>query len=187
MRVLITGGTGLIGGAVARELGAAGHEAVVLTRDLSRMRPLTAGVRAVEWDGRTATGWKDLIDGDTAIVHLAGESIAAGRWTDERKRRIRDSRVGSGAAVAAAIRAAKEKPRGAAPGLGGRLLRPPRRRGGDRGRPARPRLPRRGLGRLGGLDGGGGGARRAPGAAAHRASCSPARGARCPRWRSPSS
>ena len=111
MRVVITGGTGLIGSALARELGAAGHDAVVLTRDLGKTGPLPPGVRAAQWDGRTAEGWKTLLDGRTAIVHLAGDNIASGRWTAEKKRRIRDSRVVSGGAVLAAIREAKEKPR----------------------------------------------------------------------------
>jgi len=68
-------------------------------------------VRAAEWDGLTAQGWSQLLDGETAIVHLAGEGIADGRWTEDRKRRIRDSRVLSGRAVVEAIRQAREKPR----------------------------------------------------------------------------
>ena len=110
MRVVITGGSGLIGSAVARELGGEGHEVVVLSRDPSKVT-LPPNTRAVEWDGKTGEGWASLLDAGTAIVHLAGESIAAGRWTAEKKRRIRASRVESGAAVMAAIRKAKEKPR----------------------------------------------------------------------------
>jgi uncharacterized protein len=109
MRVVITGGTGLIGSALARDLGAAGHDVVVLTRDAARAGPLPPG--AVQWDGRTAAGWGSLLDGDTAVVHLAGESVAAGRWSEARKRRIRESRVDPGKAVLAAIRQAAEKPR----------------------------------------------------------------------------
>lgn len=111
MRVIITGGTGLIGSALARDLGAAGYDTVVLTRDVGRVGPLPAGVWAAQWDGRTAEGLKPLLDGRTAVVHLAGESIASGRWTAEKKRRIRDSRVASGRAVLQAIRDAREKPR----------------------------------------------------------------------------
>ena len=110
MRVVITGGSGLIGSALARDLGAAGHDVVVLTRDTAKVR-LPAGVRAAQWDGKTAAGWGSLLDGGTAIVHLAGESIAAGRWTADKKRRIRDSRVESGKAVLQAIREAREKPK----------------------------------------------------------------------------
>jgi len=111
MRIVITGGSGLIGSAVAREMGEAGHEVVVLTRDPARVKSLPANTRAVRWDGRTAGEWAALLDADTAIVHLAGESVADGRWTEERKRRIRDSRIQSGEAVLAAIRQAKTPPR----------------------------------------------------------------------------
>jgi uncharacterized protein (TIGR01777 family) len=117
MRIVITGGSGLIGSAVAREMGEAGHEVVVLTRDPSRTKAkaLPPNTRAVRWDGRTAGEWGALIDAsdgtDAAIVHLAGENVADGRWTEERKRRIRDSRVRSGEAVLAAIRQAKVPPR----------------------------------------------------------------------------
>ena len=112
MRVLITGGSGLIGSALARELGAAGQDVVVLSRDPSRVKGLPPSVRAVRWDGVSADSWAELAEGpDTAIVHLAGEGIAEGRWTAERKRRILESRVRSSAAVAAAIRQAKVKPR----------------------------------------------------------------------------
>lgn len=111
MRIIITGGTGLIGSALAREMGGVGHEVIVLTRDPAKSGPLPPGTRAVQWDGKTAAGWSSLLDGDTAIVNLAGESIAAGRWSEARKRRIRESRVASGRAVLAAIRQAAEKPR----------------------------------------------------------------------------
>jgi uncharacterized protein (TIGR01777 family) len=111
MRVVITGGSGLIGSALARHLGSAGYDAVVLTRSMSKVGPLPPGVRAQEWDGLTSKGWVRLLDEETSIVHLAGEGIADGRWTDDRKRRIRESRVLSGKAVVGAIREASRKPR----------------------------------------------------------------------------
>ena len=111
MRVVITGGSGLIGSAVAKDLGSAGHEVVVLTRDPSRMKSLPPGTRAVQWDGKTSQGWGTLLDADTAVLHLAGDPIAEGRWTEEKKRRIRQSRVESGRAVLEAIRQAKSRPR----------------------------------------------------------------------------
>lgn len=111
MRVVITGGSGLIGSAVAREMGEAGHEVAILTRDPAKVGALPPNTRAVQWDGKTGAGWSSILDGDTAIVHLAGESIASGRWTAEKKRRIRESRVESGKSVMAAIRQASAKPR----------------------------------------------------------------------------
>ncbi len=111
MRIVITGGSGLIGSGVAREMGSAGHEVVVLTRDPARVKGLPPGTRAVQWDGKTPGDWARLLDESTVVVHLAGDPIAVGRWTDEKKRRIRQSRVESGRAVLEAIRQAKSKPR----------------------------------------------------------------------------
>ena len=110
MRTIITGGSGLIGRALAAELAAAEHEVIVLSRAPARVSGLPAGVRAVGWDGRTAEGWQDLADGATAIVNLAGESIAAGRWTAARKQRIADSRHQAGAAVVQAVTGATTRP-----------------------------------------------------------------------------
>lgn len=107
-RVLITGGTGLIGGRLAREMAAAGHDVVVLTRNPERAE-LPPGARAAGWDAETAAGWGPLADGALGIVHLAGEPID-GRWSAAKKRRIRDSRVRSSRAVLAAIEAARTKP-----------------------------------------------------------------------------
>ena len=111
MRIVITGGSGLIGNAVAKDLGSTGYEVVILTRDPSKVGPLPPGTRAVQWDGRTLGDWAKLLDDTTGILHLAGDNVASGRWTDEKKRRIRDSRVESGRAVLEAIRQAKSRPR----------------------------------------------------------------------------
>ena len=112
MRVIITGGTGLIGKALSARLATEGHEPIVLTRDPEKAKgDLPAGVRAAGWDGKTGAGWSQLIDAGTTIVHLAGAGVADSRWTEERKREIRDSRIVSGAAVLAAIREAPAKPR----------------------------------------------------------------------------
>ena len=110
MRTIITGGSGLIGRALAAELAAPEHEVIILSRTPGRGGGLPAGVRAVGWDGRTAEGWQDLADGATAIVNLAGESIAAGRWTAARKQRIAASRHQAGAAVVQAVAGATTRP-----------------------------------------------------------------------------
>ncbi|MCS6844851.1 MAG: TIGR01777 family oxidoreductase [Caldilineales bacterium] len=110
MRVIVTGGTGLIGRPLAAALADAGHEVIVLSRSPEKAAGLGQGIQVVRWDGRTAEGWGSLADGAGAIVNLAGESIAEGRWSDERKRRIRESRVNAGKAVVEAVQAARQKP-----------------------------------------------------------------------------
>ncbi|MDE3091276.1 MAG: NAD-dependent epimerase/dehydratase family protein, partial [Chloroflexota bacterium] len=74
-RVIIAGGSGLIGRALANYLSKYGYEVVVLSRDPASVRGLPDGVRAERWDGRTADGWGNLANGAAAIVNLAGESI----------------------------------------------------------------------------------------------------------------
>ncbi|HEX2164476.1 MAG TPA: TIGR01777 family oxidoreductase [Thermoanaerobaculia bacterium] len=109
-RVIVTGGTGLIGRPLVAALAAAGHEVVVLSRAPVRASGLPAGARAEAWDAATPAGWGDLADGALAIVHLAGESLARWPWTAARKERILASRVRSTRAVAAAIAAAARPP-----------------------------------------------------------------------------
>ncbi len=108
MRVLITGGTGFLGRALAQRLVEAGYEVFVLSRRPERA-PLPPGVRATRWDGRSSTGWGSLADGAIALINLAGESIGQ-RWTEAAKRRIRESRLNAGRAVVEAVAAARAKP-----------------------------------------------------------------------------
>ncbi|CAA9531217.1 MAG: Cell division inhibitor [uncultured Rubrobacteraceae bacterium] len=85
MNVLISGATGLIGSALVPELEANGHTVTRLSRSRS-------GANTVRWDPSAGTIEGDL-EGTEAVVHLAGESIAQGRWSPDKKRRILDSRV----------------------------------------------------------------------------------------------
>lgn len=110
MRVIVTGGSGLIGRALVDLLAADGHRPVVVSRNPDRVEGLPAGAETAGWDAADAARFAAIAEGSDAVVHLAGESIASGRWTDERKRRIRDSRLVSTTAIAEAI---------------GRLERPP--------------------------------------------------------------
>jgi uncharacterized protein (TIGR01777 family) len=115
MRVVITGGTGLIGRALSANLASDGHEVIVLSRSPERALHLPVGVRAERWDTRTADGWGHLANGAGAIVNLAGANLAGehffpSRWTDERKRLIRDSRVNAGRAIVQAVAQADQKP-----------------------------------------------------------------------------
>ncbi|MER2600087.1 MAG: TIGR01777 family oxidoreductase [Caldilineales bacterium] len=110
MRIIITGGTGLIGSALAHSLNQDAHEVIVLSRAARRPAGLDAGISVVQWDGRSASGWGELVNGDTAIVNLAGANIAAGRWSDARKHQIVTSRVQAGQAVVQAVQQAAVKP-----------------------------------------------------------------------------
>ncbi len=102
MHVFVTGATGLIGRALCRALVAAGHRVSALSRYGSR-QGLPEPVRMVHGDPALVGPWLEALAECDACVHLAGEPVAAGRWTDERKRRIRDSRVESTRRVAEVV------------------------------------------------------------------------------------
>lgn len=111
-RILISGATGFIGRALAAALAGRGDEVVALTRDPAAARErLPDGVAAAAWDGRTAAGWGHLADGALAVVNLAGDNLAEGRWTKAKKGRILRSRLDAGAAVVEALRSTRIKPR----------------------------------------------------------------------------
>lgn len=114
MKTIITGGTGLIGSALAHSLIRDGHEVVVLTRDPAKPTPQLPGTaRKIKWDGKSGTGWAEEAEGADAIINLAGETLSpeGGLWTAERKRRIRQSRVDATSAVLDAIRQTSAKPK----------------------------------------------------------------------------
>lgn len=92
--VLITGGTGLVGKALTKHLIDKGYKAIILTRS-AKEQSTQSGVTYAEWDVT-----KQQIDGRAIanadhIIHLAGAGIADERWTDERKKEIRESRTES--------------------------------------------------------------------------------------------
>lgn len=109
MNVLIAGGTGFIGSALTRSLRLDGHQVWVLTRNPARAR-LTAGAQAVGWDGHSLGGWLDVFSQMDAVVNLVGENVGQWPWTEERKRRIRNSRVDAGVALAGAFQKASRRP-----------------------------------------------------------------------------
>ena len=110
MRVVIAGGSGLIGRAFTRHLCAQGYAVVVLSRRPERVDDLPDGAEAAYWDGSSSQGWEEHADGAHAVVNLAGEGIANKRWTYAQKRRLSESRLQSTNGVVAAIQAAADKP-----------------------------------------------------------------------------
>jgi len=102
-RVVVAGGSGLIGAALTRELAGAGYDVVVLSRSPAQVEGLPNGARAVAWDGRSAGEWAAEVEGAAGVVNLAGANLAGGLWTAERKRVLRRSRLESTGALVEAI------------------------------------------------------------------------------------
>jgi uncharacterized protein (TIGR01777 family) len=101
MKVVVTGGTGFLGGRLVDALRSVGHDVIVLTR----RPPRAAG--EVQWAPAAGLDvWARSVEGAGAIVNLAGESIAEKRWTHVRKRALLASRLEATSAVVAALRAA---------------------------------------------------------------------------------
>ena len=90
--VLITGASGLVGGALVGKLRAAGRPLRLVSRTPQRMAA-SAGVEAIGWDGCTLEA--AALDGTNAVVHLAGEPIFGGLPTRARRERIWTSRIDS--------------------------------------------------------------------------------------------
>ena len=110
MKIVIAGGTGLIGRELSSRLATVGHNVVILTRDSTGQAP-AGQVRRVEWDpDGTAGPWARDVDGADAVVNLAGAGIADSRWTEARKRELRSSRVLPTRSLVSAIRQATIRP-----------------------------------------------------------------------------
>jgi uncharacterized protein (TIGR01777 family) len=103
--VVISGAGGLIGSALSASLQAAGHRVLRLRRG-----GVTDG-DVIGWDPDAGRIDAPALEGIDAVVHLAGEGIGEKRWTDEQKRRIRDSRVRGTAVLAAAVATREDKPK----------------------------------------------------------------------------
>jgi uncharacterized protein len=88
MKILMSGSHGLVGKALTKSLATDGHEVVKLVR-----RERSPGAPEVEWHPNQGRIDAEQLEGFDVVVHLAGENIASGRWTGEKKRAIRESRV----------------------------------------------------------------------------------------------
>ncbi len=107
LQMLVTGATGLIGRALLDRLG----QAVVLTRDPERAKQSLAAAKAHAWLPEAGPPPLDALDGVDVVFNLAGEPIAEGRWTSDKKRRIRDSRVLGTRNLVAGLAALESRPR----------------------------------------------------------------------------
>ncbi len=110
MRILIAGGTGMIGTALVKTLLAENHHAWVLTRN-PQFAHLPEGAIAVGWDGRTSAGWGEMVSQMDAVVNLVGERLSKWPWTKGQRQRFWDSRVEGGHALVEAIHKASTRPK----------------------------------------------------------------------------
>ncbi|MEO8041962.1 MAG: TIGR01777 family oxidoreductase [Acidobacteriota bacterium] len=107
MRILITGASGLIGKALQRSFSEKGYEMLLAGRGAPK------NANEIQWSVDDGFREEDLprLEGLDGVVHLAGENIAGLRWTDEKKRAIRDSRVNGTRNLVNAIADLKQKPK----------------------------------------------------------------------------
>jgi uncharacterized protein len=110
MKVIVTGSTGLVGRALVRSLLSDGQEVTRLVRG-GAQEFRAPGTKAVQWEPEKGLVNAAELEGHDAAVHLAGDPIAEGRWDDEKKRRIRESRVKGTRLLAETLAGLSEKPR----------------------------------------------------------------------------
>lgn len=107
MQIVVAGATGFIGRSLCGALADGGHRVVALARDPAKASVvLPAGTQIIAWDLKKPGEWHRAVGESEAVVNLAGESIAAQRWTPAFKQRLVSSRIETTRAIVEAIRAA---------------------------------------------------------------------------------
>jgi len=104
MKIAIAGASGLVGAALRPELEAENHDIVRLVRGLAK-------ADEIEWHPNQDAVDVARLEGLDTIINLAGENVAEGRWTDDKKRKIHDSRVHGTHLLSEAIAKLTAKPR----------------------------------------------------------------------------
>ncbi len=112
MRIILTGGTGFIGTPLRHELLAQGHRVILLTRDPARLSHKRSDDRleVIPWDGMSLDPLAQRMTTVDAVINLAGEPIAAQRWSSAQKEKILQSRIQGTQALIQAMAQAKKRP-----------------------------------------------------------------------------
>lgn len=105
MKVLITGASGMLGKELQKSFAEKGYEMLLASRKEA------IDDHHIQWDIETGFAEPERLEGIDAVVHLAGENVSGFRWTDEKKKAIRDSRVLGTRSVVEAISKLKQKPK----------------------------------------------------------------------------
>lgn len=109
MRILIPGGSGLIGKILIPALLSDGHQVWILSRHPELVMPVGSS-QVAAWDGRSGKGWEKILESVDAVINLAGENIGAAPWTKDRLDRIRSSRINAGQAIIDGLKKVKDRP-----------------------------------------------------------------------------
>ncbi len=108
MQIVVAGATGFIGRPLCAALADAGHRVTALARDPAKASGrFPAGTQILAWDMKKPDEWQRAVGESEAVVNLAGESVAAQRWTPAFKQRLIRSRIETTRALVEAIRAAE--------------------------------------------------------------------------------
>lgn len=111
MRILVVGGTGLVGKRLCAALALAGHDLRAVSRNVPRSVPHLPPGTDLRPLPKTDAEWTSLVDGCNAIFNLAGEGLVEGRWSEDRKKSLRDSRVSITDSLVRACGATVRRPR----------------------------------------------------------------------------
>lgn len=112
MKVVVAGGTGLVGTYLVQALVQSGHQVFLLSRGFKKNNlAINPQVETVVWDGRSVGAWGSCLEGADAVINLCGEGIADKRWSRQQKEKLRASRLDSTRVIVQAIEKCTLKPK----------------------------------------------------------------------------
>jgi uncharacterized protein len=111
MKVIITGGSGIIGRVLTQMLIAEGHEVIMFTRSPEKTMNILPGAKEyVNWSSDDETGFEEYLEGSDAVIHLAGESIFGALWSEDYRQKILTSRQNGTRNIVNVIKNLSDKP-----------------------------------------------------------------------------